>query len=1588
MSAPNSEPPVYVESVQYVSSQDLGDPKTTVRERYPLYPNEVWVDYVNIPAVPPVQLPWPGNVAPYVTALAGVELSAASTPYQFASTLGRFTNMIPGSFGSGAYAPTLRDSNGKVVPYNLSVWHADGVLNVIEFQNATPQALGYAPPFTIDYWQYTGGIAGSGGGGGGSISTGINLGTGIQVYKDVVGTAMRFRTLLSGNGISITQDASNDIIISYDEAGVPDALSLYVSSSGSDSNDGLTSGTPFATLSRCFKAIREIGYNMSATINVISPSLSFDPVTTVATGGRGAHTTPPVITGKAANVVASGLTVTSASLDTPSGTLIVSVAAPPGYAAGQFIRFTSGQLSNYQNFPFLPPVQVECWVGEISNGGLTIQVPFDAAPSAGDTFDLLVPSTVLDVTFITYIYGDRKTVEFRNLNIVCQTPPFGGLVFVDVNLNTFGVAFTVLNGIQAVIISFCDWLAGYQAGSLNAFQYAGNPVTRGLCFNAANGIIEILTSTKYTVNYAYTVVSSAAGSLALLIGRFDALYSTVATGAVTIQINAGKCSVVDIYISGVSNTDALQIYSLLAEVAVDNARIINARTGLSIDTSTAIIGVTYISCASQGINVTNCSKLYASYNIGTDTAGNPVPLAKGPATFPPVGVGIRVDNRSELYSAYGIDANDTVGTGMIVANGGKVYCNGAINANNNALLGISLEHGTLDSSSITITASSNAGGDGIRLVDGSSLLGYPIVVAQKNQYAGLYSSQSTLNINSVEASGNYLQNPGIGFNTTDGCITLIDSILVHASQLVSSPADTGFTATNSVGLLSRGSSITCTSGSLLPAVTSSFNGIKGGAAIYIEESTVDWKNIGCTINGTYGNGGTIIASNLNMQNCNFTVVNSGGDGLLLIDSTLTNENDAFESTFSSNSGGGIRAMNSSITFRTSLLISPWISVKNNTAGPGISLSQGSKLVANCSKLSKMILNGNGTAGLQIDTGSEMVTNADTDIIGSTVGLLLSYGAKLTSMGLVNVDGSQGHNISLTDNSCVMTSMLTSINSISGDGVHLEGGSKMVVDNLFSGMQVSLSNNSGYALFADSSEFSIIAGNGGVNDLHSAGIDAINAINSNVLIEGASTILSDSGESPGQYCIHAYNSNVTIESALTAGYTTGDCIFADESSVLNLMCPTISFPSVAGFAIVLTNSVLNMKPVTTSVTSGGISLSASTLNGQGVQIAVDNCQDYALVMANNSKLNIDSFIVTNVPVTGSGVSVDSSTISTNSLSVAHAATPANAPLMLTKANADLGNVTITGIPGVPDVIISDSNVLTRALVTTVDIGTTVTRSTLKSTSVSIADGASYNLSMTDSVWSVEGAFTASRSTAGAGNWISLINSSLFANAFTNTSSANTIGTGCQLSSGSAAAFGTATATQWTTCFDVQSGSSLIITNAGSPTTISIATGGGASAVASQACLLADDSTVDISGVNFVGQSTVANSGCVVLRNASKAKFQSVNFDSSATYGLHVLYGSRAAFSGTVGSAASSNQLGGCFIQYDSHVTYLQGSTNIRGLIAANGVKVGKNAFIDWASAALASNTNTANSDSAVAPGVPGVQNCTCVGFPVPLSPPGF
>ncbi|MFA6165814.1 MAG: hypothetical protein WC700_04300 [Gemmatimonadaceae bacterium] len=192
------EKPVLIGYAQVLDAYSYTDDGVPM-ERKPLRPGEVWLDYDAIPATPPVPSPWPGTSDGVTVGVLDEPLVATADPRRFTTDPpARLGLLLPGNMRGAAYRARLRDTAGREIPYDPSVWVADGLELVVAFKTAPPSSQ-----LRITYWAYAGRIVGDV-----PVAGVENEGAGPgAVYDAVVDRVARLRTLEGGSGISVTTGA-------------------------------------------------------------------------------------------------------------------------------------------------------------------------------------------------------------------------------------------------------------------------------------------------------------------------------------------------------------------------------------------------------------------------------------------------------------------------------------------------------------------------------------------------------------------------------------------------------------------------------------------------------------------------------------------------------------------------------------------------------------------------------------------------------------------------------------------------------------------------------------------------------------------------------------------------------------------------------------------------------------------------------------------------------------------------------------------------------------------------------------------------------------------------------------------------------------------------------------------------------------------------------------------------------------------------------------------------------------------------------------------------------------------------------------
>lgn len=538
VNAPYSEAPIFIEVTQRAQHHHWENDQTTV-ERRPIHPHELWADMDSIPTLPPTRSAFPGTPDPSstVSGISGVHLVAvpgSATKFQ-AAVAGQFQDMVPAGWANSAYQPRLVDSSGSAVPYDPSVWVADGLIRgpptnarpaVVEFIFGVPASVDVSAGIYIDYWQYIG------------------------------------------------QFVSPTTV-------VPDDVNLFVSAAGSDTAGTGAQLSPFATISHAAAVLRASGWNNTATISLLASggpyAMEFN--LNLTQGSLGAQATPLVITG-VGNTVVFTHTVSAAGSDPASGLITVTDAGASYTSAqlGQVLQFTSGALSSYTPFPLFPPISVKVMISEVVSP-TELMLPFaQASPAPGDSYTISAVDTQV-VIVNTQITSD-KPVYFTNMvwtlaggfNIISMggTTELYNISGIRLVVTGFGVVVS-LTAITQIVTATRDSIGNYTA--LGTFIDSTTPGSQFAIIVGGEIIGATLVFSNSTI-YG----SSASSQSQLTASSINECYFNFTRGiAVGIQtptaivnlltINTTVSYIGSVYLNNSVGSSGIQVYGGIAEMA-------------------------------------------------------------------------------------------------------------------------------------------------------------------------------------------------------------------------------------------------------------------------------------------------------------------------------------------------------------------------------------------------------------------------------------------------------------------------------------------------------------------------------------------------------------------------------------------------------------------------------------------------------------------------------------------------------------------------------------------------------------------------------------------------------------------------------------------------------------------------------------------------------------------------------------------------------------------------------------------------------------------------------------------------------------
>ena len=348
-------------------------------------------------------------------------------------------NLVGGNGGSGIFNNIT--INGGIQEAGIIVASSNTILTesnniVLVNSNAGPINITLPTGSNVGTGQmYTLNDVGRAYGGNGSSTNAITLiASGSDAFLTTNGAIAPSPYLLSFDGVqvnlkyapaSITGFAVNAWVITSSVGSVPENLTIYVSTTGSDSNSGLTAGAPLLTIQNAVNVACAIGWDTTAVIsNAAGTFNATNLVFPRCPYGRQQY--PLEIKGTLTTIYtgtfsAIAQTYTGATVPDPSQnyTFTGTVAAASASAAlrGAFLFVTSGVAQGYGWFVYDNTnisSTSESYAMSAFAGQDTI------LPAPGDSYILQSRGTTINLTGSpSYIYGQGATYSlyFHHINI-------------------------------------------------------------------------------------------------------------------------------------------------------------------------------------------------------------------------------------------------------------------------------------------------------------------------------------------------------------------------------------------------------------------------------------------------------------------------------------------------------------------------------------------------------------------------------------------------------------------------------------------------------------------------------------------------------------------------------------------------------------------------------------------------------------------------------------------------------------------------------------------------------------------------------------------------------------------------------------------------------------------------------------------------------------------------------------------------------------------------------------------------------------------------------------------------------------------
>lgn len=190
-----------------------------------------------------------------------------------------------------------------------------------------------------------------------------------------------------------------------------DNLEIYISQIGDDTNDGLTVPTAVQSLERAFEIARNIGWNDTANVFVLSNGgpveVDVDSRVNFTTRNRGLQRNPLIISGELTQVASGSIvSATPGPVDDILDIVTTPVLGAVDSQAGNIMEFTSGALSG-----------LRIMIGTNTSATDAVLALSSNILNPGDTFNIYQRDSTFRINKRLYFDGDKETaVLFRDLN--------------------------------------------------------------------------------------------------------------------------------------------------------------------------------------------------------------------------------------------------------------------------------------------------------------------------------------------------------------------------------------------------------------------------------------------------------------------------------------------------------------------------------------------------------------------------------------------------------------------------------------------------------------------------------------------------------------------------------------------------------------------------------------------------------------------------------------------------------------------------------------------------------------------------------------------------------------------------------------------------------------------------------------------------------------------------------------------------------------------------------------------------------------------------------------------------------------------